>query len=298
VRRCHGDLHLGNILCEHGRAVLFDCIEFNDALSEIDVLFDLAFLLMDLGFRGQAEGANRVLNGWCDEAARGFGAELWQGLAALGLFQSVRAGVRAHVSAHSGDLGLARRYLAAALRCLEPARPVLTAVGGLSGSGKTTHALAMAARMTPGPGGLILRSDEIRKRLWNHAPTDPLPPQAYGEEANHAVYQSMFAAARTCLQAGWPVVLDAAFLDPKARIAAEALAAELGIAFRGAWMEAPVDLLKRRLESRVGDASDADVGVLEGQLARDFGEVRWRRISLDDQLADDFAVDQSVGPGR
>ncbi len=99
ARRCHGDLHLGNILLENGAPVLFDCIEFNDALSEIDPLYDLAFLLMDLVFRGRREAANRVLNAYLDEAARTFPSSLWSGLAALPLMLSARATVRAHVNA-------------------------------------------------------------------------------------------------------------------------------------------------------------------------------------------------------
>ena len=99
VRRCHGDLHLGNIVVEDGRPILFDCIEFNDVLSEIDVGDDLSFLLMDLHLRARGEAANRVLNGWLDEAGRSFGPERMGVLAALPLFQSTRAAIRAHVSA-------------------------------------------------------------------------------------------------------------------------------------------------------------------------------------------------------
>ncbi|MGC1303011.1 MAG: phosphotransferase, partial [Caulobacteraceae bacterium] len=86
VRRCHGDLHLGNIVVEDGRPVLFDCIEFSDVLSEIDVMYDVAFLLMDLAFRGRAQAANRVLNTWLDESGRSFTAVRFEGLAALPLF--------------------------------------------------------------------------------------------------------------------------------------------------------------------------------------------------------------------
>ena len=102
-RRCHGDLHLGNILVEAGRPVLFDCIEFNDLLSDIDIQYDVAFLLMDLDFRARRDAAVRALSAWLDEAARSFPDSLWDGLAALPLMLSIRAGVRAHVSAHSGD---------------------------------------------------------------------------------------------------------------------------------------------------------------------------------------------------
>ena len=135
-RRCHGDLHLGNILLEDGRPILFDCIEFNDVLSDLDVQYDLAFLLMDLDFRGRRDAAVRALSAYLDEAARVWPETLWEGLAALPLMLAVRAGVRAHVSAHSGDPVTAKAYVEAAISHLAPFAPVLAVVGGLSGSGK------------------------------------------------------------------------------------------------------------------------------------------------------------------
>ena len=277
VRRCHGDMHLGNILLEDGRPILFDCIEFNDALSEIDVLYDLAFLLMDLDFRGQAEGANRVFNGWLDEAARRFGDGVWSGLSCFGLLQSVRAGVRAHVSGHQGDFEASRRYLEAARRHLEPASPRLIAIGGLSGSGKSTVARTLAPRLAPSPGAAVLRTDEIRKRLWSRAPTERLPPEAYSREESERVYAAMLKTAHLCLSAGWPVILDAVFLHPRERAAAEALASRAGVPFEGVWLDAPAEVLKSRIAGRHGDASDADLKVLQGQLGRDPGPMAWRR---------------------
>ena len=285
VRRCHGDLHLGNILLEEGQPVLFDCIEFNDALSEIDVLYDLAFLLMDLGFRGQAAGANRVLNGWLDEAARSFGDTLWDGLQCLGLFQSVRAGVRAHVCAHAGDFETARRYLATAQAHLQPAAPVLVAVGGLSGSGKSTFARLLAPELFPRPGAVVLRTDEIRKRLWRRAPTDRLPPEAYSIQATDAVYATMLEIAGLCLAVGWPVILDAVFLRPRERAAASALPARAQVGFEGVWLDGSPEMLRARVAGRQGDASDADLKILEGQLARDPGAITWIRRDAGDLSA-------------
>ena len=277
ARCCHGDLHLGNILLEDGKPILFDCIEFSDALREIDVLYDIAFLLMDLSFRGAHEAANRGLNGGLDEAARGFGQPLWEGLAALPLFQSVRAAVRAHVNAIQGGAELARRYLATARALLAPAAPTLVAVGGLSGSGKSTLARALAPTLGRAPGAVILRSDEIRKRQWGRDPTDRLPPEAYTQEAGDAVYREMFAAAAACLAAGSVVILDAVFLRPAERGRASALAFEQRAAFHGLWLEAPADTLKARLAGRKDDASDADARVLDDQLRVDPGAIDWLR---------------------
>jgi hypothetical protein len=279
ARQCHGDLHLGNILIENGVPVLFDCIEFNDALSEIDTLYDLAFLVMDLDFLGRDAAANRVLNAYLDEAARGMPPSLWDGLAALPLMLSVRAAVRVHVNANSGNIEAARRYLAAAERHLATPRPRLFAVGGLSGSGKTTFARALAPKVRGAPGAVILRSDEIRKRLWSVGPLERLPAEAYGPGTSLPVYEAMFEAARRLLAAGRPVGLDAAFLAPDERTQAEAAARAAGVPFTGLWLEGDQATLRARLAGRRGDASDADARVLETQLTRDLGPLAWRRIS-------------------
>jgi hypothetical protein len=233
VRCCHGDLHLGNILLEGGAPVLFDCIEFNDALREIDVLYDIAFLLMDLAFRGAAEAANRVMNGWLDEAARGFPPSLWRGLAALPLFQAVRATVRAHVNALEGVAEQARQYLVAAEHYLAPPPPVLLAIGGISGSGKSTLARALAPELGAPPGAVVLRSDEIRKRLWGRGPKETLPPEAYESGASEAVYGTLFETARAALAAGCAVIADGVFLQAHERSRIEAIARECGAQFSG-----------------------------------------------------------------
>ena len=288
VRRCHGDLHLGNIVVEDGRPILFDCIEFSDVLSEIDLGYDVAFLLMDLVHRGRGEAANRALNGWLDEAGRNFGAERMEALAALPLFQSVRAAVRTHVSGH-GEVGQAQAYLRAAQDHLAPARPLLTAVGGVSGSGKSTFARRLAPGLGGAPGAVVLRSDEVRKRLSGAAPTERLPKSAYAPEVSARVYGVMLHEAAAALGAGASVVLDAVFLKPQEREAARALAGRMRTPFHGFWMEAPEDVLRQRLRAREGDASDADEGVLDAQLRAGPGEIDWTRIdatrTADRQLA-------------
>jgi aminoglycoside phosphotransferase family enzyme/predicted kinase len=277
-RRCHGDLHLGNIIVRDGRPMLFDCIEFNDTLSDIDVFYDLAFLLMDLGFRGRRDLAVRALGGYLDQAARRFPDTLWDGLAALPLFQAVRAGVRAHVSAHGGDLELARRYLAAAREHLAPAPPRLLAVGGRSGSGKSSVAREIAPQAGAAPGAVILRSDEIRKRLAGLAPTEHAPAEAYSPAFDARVFEEMFGLAARLLGAGRTVLLDATFLRPELRARAETVARAADAAFDGLWLEAPAETLRARVAARSGDASDADVAVLEAQLGRDPGAMSWTRL--------------------
>ena len=290
ARRCHGDLHLGNILLENNAPILFDCIEFNDALSEIDPLYDLAFLLMDLVFRGRREAANRVLNAYLDEAARTFPASLWTGLAAMPLMLSARATVRAHVSAATGDVAVARAYLVAAEQHLAAPPPRLFAVGGLSGSGKTTFARALAPQIPGAPGAVILRTDEIRKRQWGVRPLDRLPRSAYSAEASRRAYVELFALADAVLATGRSVILDAAFLTAAERDRAETLGRRRGLSLQGVWMDGDAATLRRRLAARTGDASDADGPVLDRQLAGDQGAVSWRRLrsqsEIDQALAD------------
>jgi aminoglycoside phosphotransferase family enzyme/predicted kinase len=277
ARRCHGDLHLGNILLEHGEPVLFDCIEFNDLLSDIDVLYDVAFLVMDLAFQDRTDAANRVLNAYLDEAARAFPADLWGGLASLPLMLSARASVRTHVTAYQDDLETARRYLATAARHLSPPAPTLTAIGGLSGSGKTTLARQIAPSFGAAPGAVILRSDEVRKRLAGVSPLQRLPRAAYTPKSSVEVYREMFVAARRVLLAGHSVILDAVFLTAPVRQAAEAIARDLGAPFLGVWLESRPDELRRRLAARTADASDAGPAVLDEQLGRNPGPIAWER---------------------
>jgi hypothetical protein len=279
ARRCHGDLHLANILVEHGQPVLFDCIEFNDLLSDLDVQYDLAFLLMDLDFRDRRDAAVRVLSAYLDEAARHFPAALWAGLAALPLMLSVRAGVRAHVAAHSGDLDLSHAYVEAAIAHLSPPLPGLAAAGGFSGTGKSTFARAVAPALGRSPGAVVLRTDEARKRLAGAGPVDRLARETYTPEFYQRVYDEVFGTARALLKAGQAVVLDATFTEPGMRARAEALAAECGVPFHGAWLEAPQAVLEARVGGRVGDASDATLEVLRDQIARcDVAAVAWTRV--------------------
>jgi hypothetical protein len=283
VRVCHGDMHLGNILIENGRGVLFDRIEFNDRLIEIDILYDFAFLVMDLVFRGHAAEANRALGGWLDEAARHFPFEdLGLGLELLPLFLSVRAAVRCHVEGHNGAPERARAYLAAARAHLRPLEARLVLIGGLSGTGKTTLARAVAPHLGLAPGAVILRSDEVRKRLVGVAPTEPLPASAYGPDADAKVLATLEAEASLLLRAGRSVIWDATFRDEKARARAMALHASA----RGFWLEGPDDLLRARVAARRDDASDADLAVLEAQLQARRPVEDWPHVDVAASLED------------
>jgi aminoglycoside phosphotransferase family enzyme/predicted kinase len=268
VRRCHGDLHLGNLCLWDGRPVAFDALEFDEAFATIDIGYELAFLLMDLDVRVSRAAANRVMN---RVMARAPDPGM---LAALPFWMAQRALVRAKLEPARGRDGLP--YLAAAEEYLRPAPPRLVAVGGLQGTGKTWVARGLAPALGVAPGALHLRSDEIRKRRAGVAPETRLPPEAYRPEESAAVHAEVFALARAALAAGHSVVLDAMFLDPAMRVAAEAAAAPHP--FDGFWLEAPLDLLRARVAGREADASDATVEVLERTAAADPGSVAWTRL--------------------
>jgi aminoglycoside phosphotransferase family enzyme/predicted kinase len=272
VRRCHGDLHLGNLVLWQGRPCLFDALEFDEALARIDVGYDLAFLLMDLDLRVGRAAANRVLGRY---VGRTGDAGL---VAGLPFWLSLRAMIRAHVEAARGRDGEA--LLAAAAAHLEPATPRLVAIGGLQGTGKSTIARALAPRLGRCPGALVLRTDEIRKRRFGVAPESRLPAEAYAADVSAAVHDEIFAMAAAALAGGQAVVLDAVFLDAAQRARAARVARDAGVRFDGLWLEAPIDVLRARIAGRRNDASDADEAVLLRAAAVDPGPIDWHRIDV------------------
>jgi uncharacterized protein len=287
VRLCHGDLHLGNICLVNGKPLLFDCIEFSEDIASIDVLYDLAFLLMDLDHRGHRDFANLVLNRYLD--LTGEDAEENDGLAAMPLFLALRAVIRAHVTATrvehgwgGGDRGTdfaeARAYLDDAEAALAPSAPRLIAIGGLSGTGKSTLAAGIAPLLGPAPGARVLRSDVTRKLLFGVSPETPLPPEAYAHEITERVYRDLRAAAAASLRAGYAAVIDAVALREDERRAFAAVAVDCGVPFTGLWLEAPADRLMARVGARSGDASDASPEIVAQQLAHDPGRLDWTRI--------------------
>jgi aminoglycoside phosphotransferase family enzyme/predicted kinase len=276
VRRAHGDLHLGNLCLWQGRPMPFDALEFDESLATIDIGYDLAFLLMDLDQRLSRAAANRVLN---RTIARSADVGL---LHALPVFLSMRAMVRAHVEARTGHAGAAARYLSAATSYLASATPMLLAVGGLPGTGKSTLARALAPGLGAAPGAVILRSDEIRKRLHGVVPEQPLPPEAYGADANRAVFATLIASADEAVAVGHTVIADATFLDPQYRARLAEVAAARAVPFHGFWLQAPLPLLEARVASRRGDASDASIAVLRAAAGRDPGAGAWHAIDAAD----------------
>lgn len=285
VRRCHGDLHLANIVLIEGEPVLFDAIEFDERIATIDVLYDLAFLLMDLWGRDARVQANVVLNGYLHHA--GF-LENYSGLATLPLFMGLRAAVRAMVTIDRVGVAApekrgetaarAKTRLEQAVSFLEPATPVLVAVGGLSGTGKSTLSACLAPRIGAAPGAVHLRSDLERKAQFGVAETTRLGPAAYTTEITRQVYEALLEKARAGLGGGHSAVVDAVFAEAGERAAVEDMARSVGVRFVGIWLEAPEQLLIHRVANRYGDASDATPDVVRRQSTYDVGPITWHRL--------------------
>ncbi|WP_244465987.1 bifunctional aminoglycoside phosphotransferase/ATP-binding protein [Hyphomicrobium sp. GJ21] len=282
VRRCHGDLHLGNICLVDNTPTLFDCIEFNDAMATIDVLYDLAFLLMDLWHIGESSAANLVFNRYFDHADED------DGIALLPFFMAVRASIRAHVLAtqcqgqglnDEGVAAQARRYFELAGSLLEPQSARLFAIGGLSGTGKSTIAAMIADRIGNAPGARVLASDRIRKRMFQVSAETRLPPEAYRSEISEKVYATQLSEAAAIVATGHSVVAEAVFDREEDRVRIADCARKEGVSFTGIWLDAPTDVLLERVDARRNDVSDATTEVVRLQAMRQREPTSWIEIA-------------------
>lgn len=269
IREGHGDLHLANLIrLPDGEVTAFDCIEFDPALRWIDPITDIAFAVMDLGAHGRADLGWRLLNAWLDETGD------HEGVAVLRADLVYRAIVRALVArlrTPGGRLDAppdGPDYLALAEQLPHPGRPTLTITHGLSGSGKSHQAL----RLLQTTGAIRLRADVERKRLFGlpalSRSREHVPGGIYTPEATQRTYAHLMDRAAALLQAGWPVILDAAFLRRAERVACRALADRHGATFRILHCEAPPEVLHQRLAQRAAhglDPSEADASVLAQQ---------------------------------
>ncbi|ONB80424.1 bifunctional aminoglycoside phosphotransferase/ATP-binding protein [Burkholderia pseudomallei] len=271
VRACHGDLHLNNVVKRGRAALMFDCIDFDDALRWIDVINDLSFLLMDLHAHDRAALAHRLLNRWLDETGD------FAGLAALPLYVAYRALVRALVAtmraggdaaARAARIERARRYVDVAAHAARARRPCLLLCHGYSGSGKSVASRALADVS----GAIRLSSDSERKRARPFAAVDarPLPASAYTPQQIDAQYERLRALARDVLRAGYTALVDATFLSHARRARFFALARELGVPVYVLDFHASRACLERRVDARAAardDRSDAGAAVLTTQRA-------------------------------
>lgn len=294
VRLCHGDLHLQNIVLLDNKPTLFDSIEFNDDIATIDVFYDLSFLLMDLARHNLPDHANAVFNTYLE--TNHHGSDL-SGLALMPLFQALRAAIRAMVlldkipflnntSTRQQTERDLKNYVSLALQFLQPPKPTLVAIGGLSGSGKTTVARHVASRIGRAPGAVHLRTDIERKKLFATASESRLDADAYTPQINDQVYDLVLKKAASALKAGHSVIVDATFLSPERRRDVEQRTHAAGAEFCGVWLDAPPDILMARVKARTNDASDADTNVLQAQLEYDTGPIHWTNVSAASDIAE------------
>lgn len=272
IRECHGDLHLANVVQIDGELTAFDCVEFEPALRWIDVMSDVAFLTMDLKAHGRADLAFRFLDAWLQHSGDHAGLpvlrfnEVYRALVRA-LVDRLRARGGGESSGPDGPDYLRCAEEIASTRTRHTRRLLIT--HGLSGSGKST----VASELLAVAGAIRIRSDVERKRLFGLSPLQRSIDHAvniYTPEATRRTFERLAECARAALQAGYPVIVDAAFLRRDERMAFRALAAELDVPFSILWCRADEARMRERVVARsVGgkDASEADLAVLERQIA-------------------------------
>ena len=273
IRECHGDLHLGNVALIDGEPVMFDAIEFNPGLRWIDTVNDIAFMTMDLQERGRSDLAYRFLDRYLQESGD------YAGIALLRFYEVYRALVRAKIAAiriGQRDLSEAQldeefaelqAYIRFAERLCRPQRGAIIITGGVSGSGKS-HVSRTLPDYLP---AVRLRSDVERKRIIGVDPhTDATGLGAYSSGVTDRTYARLRELAAQVTAAGYVAVVDATFLARAQREAFRRLAVSQNVPFVILDCDAPPEVLRQRIIARregPENVSDADLGVLEAQLA-------------------------------
>ena len=270
VRECHGDMHLHNMALHEGELILFDAIEFNTYLNHIDVISDLAFLLMDLEYRGLIYHSRRLLNHYLELTGD------YEGVALLDFYKTYRAMVRSKVAAlrvaqemepdeHRAMMGEVIRYIVLALSYTEEKEAFLAIMHGFSGSGKSTCALMMVEQY----GALRIRSDVERIRMFERSGGDGLEEGIYTPDATKATYERLLELAVSVYEGGYPVIVDATFLKQWQRRLFLEPSSEVEIPFLIFDLQCDTEIMRNRIEERSGtgiDISEADLDVLEKQM--------------------------------
>jgi aminoglycoside phosphotransferase family enzyme/predicted kinase len=269
VRECHGDLHLSNITLINGKVTLFDCIEFNPKLRWIDVINEVAFLVIDLLYFGYESYAFRFLNRYLQYSGD------YQGFRLVRYYLVYRAMVLAKVTLLRMEQCLGSEYEQAfakfsafmnlAERFTRQDRAVLIITHGYSGSGKSTVAGQCAETM----GAVLIRSDVERKRLFRYRAQDNTGSYTdsgiYTDKVGIQTYQLLAGLVRFGIQEGFSVIVDATFLKNWQRELFRQVANELAVEFLILDCQAPDAELESRIRQRTNDASEATVEVLRHQ---------------------------------
>lgn len=272
VRECHGDVHLKNICLYQDQIQIFDCIEFNEPFRNSDVLYDAAFLLMDLQFRGRRDLANIFLNTYLERTGD------YEGAVLLPLHCSMRAYIRAKVTSFLLDdpnipapvkadaQTEASAYYKLAWEYTQPQQGKLIIMSGVSGSGKSTTAKEIAAKQD----AIYLRSDAIRKQIAGLDLMQRGGDELYNPEMTAKTYSRLSELATLLASKGFTVILDAKYDRVSLRTEAIAAAQAQNIPVEIVYCTASVEVLEQRLRDRAtanNDIADATVELLASQLA-------------------------------
>ena len=274
IRECHGDMHLGNMFRDGNSITVFDGIEFNETFRWIDVLNEVAFLVMDLKYRGRADLAHRFLNAYLEHTGD------YRGLVVMPFYQVYRAMVRAKVKdIRSSQMQLAarartalqnqvRNYLDLAAKCTRPPHPRLLITHGVAGTGKTRGTDPMVDQL----GVIRIRSDIERKRQFGYQHLErthsPVGRGIYSPEVTDQTYQRLADLVSTVIRAGFSAIADGTFLQRNQRDLLRRTARKLGVPFRILDFRAHPETIRRRIverDRRKADASEADLEVLTHQ---------------------------------
>lgn len=271
VRRGHGDFHLKNLCIYEGQVTPFDALSFDDRLATVDLLYDLAFLLMDLRVRGMDAFASLAMNCYFDRLDQDEGA-----LALLPFFMALRASVRMAVAVESRSFEEAISYGRFALSLLGTQPVRLVAIGGLSGTGKSVVARGIC-HLLPGPAGArILNTDVIRKQDAGVGTLQPMPSQAYTADDRHAVYEELARRAPIALEAGTSIIADGTYYDSSTRCEIASAAGEHP--FCGIWLQTETARRLERVRARRNNVSDASVQIAARQEEPIRLEAGWQRV--------------------
>ncbi|MDD5461179.1 MAG: AAA family ATPase [Methylococcales bacterium] len=270
VRECHGDLHLSNITLINGKVTLFDCIEFNPKLRWIDVINEVAFVVIDLLHFGYDHYAWRLLNHYLQHTGD------YRGVALLRYYLVYRALVCAKVSllrqaqqptdAVTNQAPLKyTKFANLAERFTKPEPVTLIITHGYSGSGKST----IAAQLAEKTGAFQIRSDIERKRLFGYRAQEHsssgLDSGLYTQESSLRTYKHLADCAKIIIEARFSAIIDAAFLKTEQRDLFRKLADSSGVVFLIVDFQASYEELSRRIRRRQNDASEATIDVLRHQ---------------------------------
>ncbi len=268
IRECHGDLHLHNICMWHSQILLFDCIEFNESFRFVDVMYDIAFTVMDLEARKRKDLANIFLNTYLEQTGD------WEGLQLLPLYLSRQAYVRAKVNSFLLDESevsvdvkeesrkIAADYYKQAWNYTKPQQGKLFLMSGVSGSGKST----VARYLSPKLGAIRIRSDAVRKHLAGIPLLERGSDKLYTEAMSSKTYSKLLELGIMLTTQGFTVILDAKYDKQNIRADAIAAAKKHQIPLKIIYCTAPEEILRDRLNRRSGDITDATADLLSSQL--------------------------------